>query len=485
MNPHVRNFLFALGASVVAVWCGISIAQGEFGLAAMIGSAAIVLALGRLAPQPIETWLLAALLFAYIVGNRGFAQLMPLPGWPLFFGEIGLLVVGCLVAFRGAMRRELPIRRDGLNILLLAWIAVAVGRIAFDVRQFGFLALRDFATIYYAVYFFLAQATFASAETRPILRRAMLAAFGILPVTATLAELFPREFLRLVSIGQVPAIFYKDDLVATLLFAGFLVLLPTAAGFRRGDFLRWTLALASLIVGLTLLSRAGMLGLLAGAGLMAWAGRRRPVKVLAVTVVIGALGTALLGVFGHSQATDTRAYAVYEQVLSIVDLGGQRVYHNVETADSPDNNRFRLVWWRTIAEDTWRNAPLLGRGFGYDLARGFLQVYDPLANDFTARSPHSIVFTVLGRMGLVGLGLFGLFVVVLVRRSLGAARRVRDGGLAAATLALLSAVWVVLVSSAFGVVLEGPMGAVPFWIMLGAAHAMTATAAPVATVSAA
>jgi hypothetical protein len=27
--------------------------------------------------------------------------------------------------------------------------------------------------------------------------------------------------------------------------------------------------------------------------------------------------------------------------------------------------------------------------------------------------------------------------------------------------------WIILVSATFGVVLEGPMGAVPFWIMLG------------------
>ena len=37
-------------------------------------------------------------------------------------------------------------------------------------------------------------------------------------------------------------------------------------------------------------------------------------------------------------------------------------------------------------------------------------------------------------------------------------------------MTLQAAVWVVMISACLGVVLEGPMGAIPFWIMLGLAH---------------
>ena len=136
-----------------------------------------------------------------------------------------------------------------------------------------------------------------------------------------------------------------------------------------------------------------------------------------------------------------------------------------------DNNRFRSLWWRVVVDETMAQNPVFGLGFGYDLARNFLQEYNPEIEDFAARSPHSIVVSTIGRLGLAGLAVFILFTGILTLRTW---REVRDPQTPLLQLGLWAAVWVILISAGFGVVLEGPMGAVVFWTLLGLAGARSA-----------
>lgn len=84
------------------------------------------------------------------------------------------------------------------------------------------------------------------------------------------------------------------------------------------------------------------------------------------------------------------------------------------------------MWWQLAIADTWENAPIFGVGFGYDIAAQFSREYfADMADDFTARSPHSIFVTVFARMGLVGITLF-LAVLALALRDTWVALRARD-----------------------------------------------------------
>ncbi|MDA8528783.1 hypothetical protein N9K67_08320 [Opitutaceae bacterium] len=80
----------------------------------------------------------------------------------------------------------------------------------------------------------------------------------------------------------------------------------------------------------------------------------------------------------------------------------------------------------------------------------------------------AIFVTVFARMGLVGLSLF-LGIVALMfhytRNALISSEPHELGAWAGA--------WAILASASFGVVLEGPMGAIVFWILLGIASGMT------------
>jgi hypothetical protein len=470
MDPRLRTFLAVLFFSALAIWVGISLANDERMIAMLSAGICVWSVLSWTRGPLAEAWLLGFLAFGYIIGNRGFAQITPVSGLPLFLSELGLGLVLTLVLLRGALRRTLPIRPNGLNGLLLFWLALGLGRIVWDVRTYGFMALRDFAMVYYLLYFFVVQILAEHGPSRAVLRGALSVTFGLLPITALLASILPDFFLSNLLVNGVPLIFYKADLLATFLFTGFIVLLP-AGTLRSQDWWRWLAALTSLVFGLTLLSRSSMLGLMVAISWLAWAGRWRPARILVTVCATGLLAVLIYSLLQKKDFNQTKAYAIYEAVVSIADYSGTRDYQNDMSSDKGDNNRFRLVWWRNVAEETLTTNPALGLGFGADLAHGFLLEYYPTGDaDFTARSPHNIFMTTLGRMGLVGVAVLLAIYCMQARITASVAREARTDPARDDAMTLQAAVWVVMISACLGVVLEGPMGAIPFWIMLGLAH---------------
>jgi O-antigen ligase len=97
-------------------------------------------------------------------------------------------------------------------------------------------------------------------------------------------------------------------------------------------------------------------------------------------------------------------------------------------------------------------------------------------DSFNVRSPHSIFFTMFGRLGFAGLLALLALSSAMVGEILEVTRNIRQdrrrlGRADLAALGWLSVAWVVFISSWFGVVLEGPMGAVIFWSALGIGNA--------------
>ncbi|MSU47584.1 MAG: hypothetical protein EXS37_00550 [Opitutus sp.] len=473
MDPRLRTFLIGSIAAGMAVWVGIAIANEEYLLATLAGTLCTAGVVAWIGGPIAEAWILAFLVFAYIIGNRGFAQVTPVGGMPLFFGELGLASSLALVTFRHAMQQELPWRRDWLNSLILLLLVLGAGRMVFDVRVYGVLALRDFAMIYYALFFFIAQSATAHDASRRLFATGLTVTFTLLPATSLLADIFPELFFRNLTVRGVPLILYKGDLLATFQFAGFFWLLPRGRFDWRWDWWRGLLAVLSLTLALYNVSRAGMMGLMVALLWLIFARWFRPLLVTTVLCGCGVVGAMLYSVMQEKDITQTRVYAIYEHVQSVVDFSGTMAYQNPDAEDSGDNNRFRLVWWKTIVNETLAGGPVFGLGFGHDIARGFVLAYDPLMEgDFTARSPHSILFTMFGRMGFIGLLVWLSIMVVMAREFLRFAGNVRHEHTPEIRelMVLIAMCWVVLVSACFGVVLEGPMGAIPFWVILGVAH---------------
>lgn len=475
VDPRWRNGLTVAAAGMLAVAIGGLLAGGSLGIAAVValGCAGIVVVWGRWAR--IETLLLGFLVAGYVIGNRGFAQIMPFPTLPLLFGELVLAIAGAMFLVQSALRRELPFRLDALNLVLLLLIVLGAARMAIDFRRYGLWALRDFATIYYIGFFFLAQHVSRAARERRLLGAAFVGSCLALPWVVLLFRRYPDFFLGQLVLNGTPIVFIKDDLAATFLLAGFFPLLAPPATPARGGAWRGAAAGTVFLAGLWLLSRAAMVGF-ALAAAFALAGRsRRILKVTAIAASLGIAAAAGAAALDDAPLRQSRLYALYEHLVSIADVQGRGAYEGPASIDSGDNNRFRLVWWRTIASRVLDENPVFGLGFGYDLSHDFVSTYELIGDDFNTRSPHNILFTALGRMGFTGLALFlGLF-AAMAARTLAAARAARrrtEGSERA--LALWCACWVILVSACFGVVLEGPMGAVVFWTLLGLASASSA-----------
>lgn len=459
--------------SIVAIWVGVGVANEEYfraGVIVVLSTWALLTWRGG--PLP-EAWILAFALVGYIIGNRGFAQLSLMSQLPLLPAEAALLVGLFATTLRTARHQTAPLRRDALNFWLCAWMLLGAARLWPDVRAHGVIAVRDFATVYYALFFFIAQALAAHAPSLQLLRRALIIACTALPITYALYRQFGDVWVHVLAFRGVPLVFYKDDLVAAYLVSGVFLAMTVSSWSAP---VRFGIAALGFVSVFTInSSRAALVGL--GVATVWWSAARRwaPVKLQAGVIPVAATILVLVALTSHQDFKQSRAYALYEHVASMLDVSGTRRYASTEREFVGDNNRFRLVWWRSVIDETLEGGPVLGLGFGTDLSERFLRTYDlDLGEEFTARSPHSILFTVFGRMGLLGLLAFLAIVGAMIGRTMQLVQLARHDIRAIPVLGWWSVVWILFASGCFGVVLEGPMGAVVFWTSLGCANVTTA-----------
>lgn len=473
MNPRIRILLFVALGAALGIAIGVEIADENYGLSALIGLAAGWLAIRKTSTGAPDAWLIAVIVVGYIVGNRGFAQLQPAAQIPLLPAEAVLLFTVPSLVFRIAVKRSRGFQADALNFSILAWIVLGSIRLPRDMQTFGVMALRDFATIYYACFFFIAQDLASQEDSRRIIKGALTWSYLLLPPVVVSIVISPDFLLDHLTIRGIPLIYHKSDLIAMSLAGGFFWLWTR---WEKTHHVRWIAAAATslVLIGAMGSPRAGMFAVAVTTALWLSTGRWRIAAAEGI-VVAGALALSIAVVVLTGRDLKTSApYSVYEHAASIFDPAGQGTYINGESGDPGSNNRFRFIWWRDVTEDTLAQSPVMGMGFGSDLATRFLADYDLLNDDsFSARSPHSIVFTVIGRMGLLGLAAW-----IAVSGSLLALawRILRHGD--PDQRGLISVALSVFLSACFGVVLEGPMGAVVFWTVLGLANARAGAALP-------
>jgi len=465
MHPRLRLWLVGALGAALGLTVATGIAQESYFVTRVLALAILWIVAEWINGARPEAWLLAGVLLGYIVGNRGFAQFNLSSDLPLLPAEAVLLVTLPALGARLALRQGRAFFRDGLNYALLAWMVLGAARLPVDLARHGFFAARDFAMVYYAAFFFLGQACAGHALSVRLLQRTLTVAFVVLPAVALVEQQAPDFFSSHFTVHGVPVIFHKNDLLAAYLAAGFLWLWTRWEKHRHWA---WLVAAAAslLMLGTTASSRAA-LAALAGVTVM-WLIARRWRIAAAQLVMVGTAVCVVLfaAALSNRSLRQTPVYATYEHAVSIFDLTGTGTYTNQESGDPGDNNRFRLTWWRAVITDTAAQNPLFGLGFGYDLAARFLVDYDLLlAEDFNTRSPHSMLVSVLGRMGAVGLALWLAVAAGMARLT---ARCFQQVNLDA--LGLVNIAWVLWISACFGVVLEVPMGAVVFWTVLGLAN---------------
>lgn len=463
LAPIWRTRFFSAGAAVIAVWLSVEIAHGRYLWPSAFAAALGVFIVGRIQSRPLSTLMLSLIAAGYVLGNRGFAQISLSTRFPLLPAEVVLALAGSLLLIQCAWRHELPFRRDALNLALLAWMLTGALRIVFDVREFGFMAIRDFALVYYGAFFFLGQEMARDGPSRRVFLHVLTISCAALLPLYLLLERFPDFFHTALTLRGNPIIYYKGDLAATFLASG-SVLFYLRFEARR----RWWLIVISLVLAgavLAMNNRASMLALFVATAWLAIRGRWRFAALQAVSGVIALVAILMTAAALRISWEKTPVFNVYERIVSIADPFGQRTYRGSETFNKGDNNLYRSVWWEAVIRETIDGNPYIGLGFGHDLAARFVREYYPESGDeFNVRSPHNVLISIFARMGAIGLVAFLVLLAVIAVRTWHALRLSPDD------TAPWCVVWAMLTSACLGVVLEGPMGAVVFWTVLGVAN---------------
>jgi O-antigen ligase len=463
----LRNRVIAVAATIAAAFIGWDVAEGDFLLLGLVAAFLLLAIFSYVSRQRADGFFAGIVLFGYLTGNRGFAQLH-MPNLPLLPAEAILLLGGAMLFWHSAQTKTLPVRRDLLNGAIILWIIVAAARLPQDFHTFGFVAVRDFAMVYYALFFFLGQSWATDTRARHWIRWCLVVGFALCAPFFGAFETWPDFFIGRLTVGGVPLVFVKSDVVGGFMAAGAVWF---AFNFSRSR--RWPWLVCSLIAttGMVLCnSRAALVGF---AIVLVWLVVLRQwatLRTLGVFAALGVLALVVQATVSRTPFVQTPLYRAYESVASIGDWSGTRTYHIESLSDKPDNNQFRLVWWHAVVDQTTREGPWLGVGFGRDIAEEFLQLYyADTTEDFSARSPHNFLLSIFARMGTVGAAIFMLVIVAMARNTWRAAKQDDPATANESVLPYWLSCWAILVSACFGVVLEGPMGAVIFWTMLGLA----------------
>lgn len=457
---------------LIAVFMGTLIVDGTWKLPLGILLIGGYLLLTKATRVTVETYILSFLVFGYIVGNRGFAQITPFGNLPLFMGEIGLLLGAGFVILHISLKKEFPFQLDALGISIIIWIIVGSVRVFFDYRNYGILALRDFAMVYYSGFYFIAQTMAKHAHSRKVFEVFFQVALFLLIPGFFLFKAYPEFFFHNLVFDGMPIIYYKGDLVGTFLGIGFIYYYCRYCKTRSIFTIIYAFTFFFLTIYLTV--RAAYVGLAFAFLLLFLTKKNRILTHFSVaSLILIPLLTVYYGIFAES-FQQTQPYTIYEHIVSLTDFSGARTYKTEGSIGTGGNNQFRIIWWKTVFDQTLRNSPFFGLGFGYDLTgQFFLRYYNLFEDRLGTRSPHSIIVTIFGRMGIIGMILFLMILIFMTKRTSVAIPRARELGTLTEEISYWCMAWLILVSSFFGVVLEGPMGAIIFWIILGIANTLS------------
>jgi len=399
--------------------------------------------------------------------GRGFAYLgVP----PVFIGEmvlgLGLVAVLPRLEFRRVLGSPVVV----LVLLFAAWGAF---RTAPYLGVYGLDALRDAVLWGYAVFAIVVGALLLNTDrveaTLRLYRKLVPWIVVLVPmsviVTRTIAEQLPR-----VPGSETALVMVKPgDAQVHLAGAAIFVLLGLhRVGLKSRpvwkEWFWWSLWLAGVVVGMAF-NRGGMVALVTGMGLVVlllptrvWGHALLKPLTIAVMFLTVFFSFPVEFDVGHHRTISSRQ--IMRNVLSIVlpNQGDQL----------ESTQEWREQWWSDIVDYTVQGPYFwTGKGFGVNLEVDDGYITTP---DHSSRNPHSAHMDTLARTGVPGfvlwIALHLTFGVLMVRSYL----RARADGLgdwARVDLWILGYWTAFLVNASFDTFLEGPMGGIWFWSLMG------------------
>lgn len=415
-----------------------------------------------------ELWLkaLVGVLFGYALLGKEFAY--------LFLGEM-VLVIGCILFFRS---NRITILISDPTLLLSAIFGFwGVCRTVPFIGRYGAYAIRDAALWGYGlVAVFIVVFVNNSGQISRALNTYRRFVIFLVPALFVFMAV---EFTLFVSLPAPPwapqsefALVKGGDAAVQLAGAALLSLI-----FTQQERVRWR-------QGISLFRIIGFITWVGGVLIALIVSRAGFFAVVVPIAVVSLLRFQKVGwkVIGLGLIAVVFIFAVLESDLVNIELRGRQVnpdqmaasvssaFGSTEHQELEGSKEWRLGWWNNIIDYTVRGPYFwTGKGFGVNLA---VEDGPPglTAEDTALRSPHNGNMTVLARMGVPGLLIWAALNISFVVRLFAAYRRANRAGLmfwARVDLWVLCFWLALMINLSFDVYLEGPVGGMWFWSIIG------------------
>jgi O-antigen ligase len=462
-------FLFILIGMIAAIY------PSATGIA-LLATTAVVVVLSRCHRNGIETWQIITLacLTGYIVLNYGFENLS-IPLGPLQFLPIGELFMGAALLL-AVFRYHGPVLRGALQnapvLYTLALLLLTLIHLAMDVPNYGLYALRDATSSFEAIFLILGILWASQERNVELLTKWLMWLF----IAATIySYTFPwADQLENWSVTSGPfhpvALLGNYQEVAVYLVAGALFCIWIAPSVTAWP--RWFLNILAMaqLAGLGILQSRTMYVGIALILLLLFFLR----EIRRMSQFLSLLGRSLAALVLTMLLLSAVGWKVQGR-LGPMDMSGltkelQSIWPSSAESAELGHESDRRAWYGEVW-DKLRTSPthmLLGVGYGQPLIDFMSETGQPI------RQPHNSSMNVFGRLGLVGLCIWLLFLWAVMKRLWKAARQSGKTGDGHAALRLWLFAFCVLglLDSMVQPYFEFSHSAVPFFFLLGVALGM-------------
>lgn len=389
------------------------------------------------------------LMAGVLIYNKGFATI----GLGPVFIMDGLLGLALLGVFVNPWTRRNLLRPGAPTLVLGAFLTLGVIDLLRG-HRFGLNAAQDSVISFYSIAALLPIALFPTMRSLLAFLRLL-----VLPlVVGSILFLFEHVFS---TVGPGSTERFTPHTAAAFASCGliFLLLLPERLSPVRAG----VLALLGAVVVLASV-RAIWVGCVLAAAVLLIAARRDRGKVVRSGAFLGLAATVTL--LTLTALGSPYASRLENEARSL--LFSQSLDEVAATGDDPERNaRWRITAWSEVWEARIKPNLLVGEGFGRPALEGTTLATAKDIREDPRVQLHNGYLSYLLRAGVVGLALFFAFVLPPMVRLGRRARSAADRRERMLSLAVLGSLVLFMGDIALAPVIEGPMGGIPFWFLVG------------------
>jgi hypothetical protein len=393
----------------------------------------------------ITGYLLSILLYAFF--NKGIAY--------SYLAEI-FLFFGIILIFLN--RKKFEIFTEKKHIILVGLVLLSFIYVFFSLFKYNtFNVLRDSLAFQYG---WFAIIIFFLKEENEYFWETMIKIYKWIPLVLFLNFfLFYYIFLNLPPItlfgGQHILLYKNGDKSLQLLICTILMILFSDKYSKNWIIFNSILIFLNLLI-LLAFTRSGSVAYLAGIFCFFFFSKtslvtdnlRKVMKYIPVLLIIVFGIFAAIEIDGDAQGRTISFSQITDNFSSIIssDIDGSLT----------DNKVWRLVWWGKLLNESFTIKHFfIGKGLGMSLAGN-----DLTSVDENLRSPHNFHLTIIARFGYI---IFIIWVYWLYLLFKPLFKKQLSGKMLGLTCILLA----FIINGSFDVFFEGPMGAFPFWTLVG------------------